>query len=697
MGLLSSPIYTIRRFLFVSILFASIVSFNCIQTPLDPVAPTWDVTLTVPLVDTLRAIDEMIAKDTSIVQINPLSQFISYSDTKLAVLDSIGDRISLSPTGTSMNVTVGPIRVDSTTSSGSLTPFPPGTYPFFPAATVSSPSPPVPAAQNFTSLTFQSGVAELVITNNLPIPILFPDTIRLTDGLGRIVASFGAFAGELPPGISRTAIDNLAGRSTNNSIRVSTNPGRDSIKVQNPRDTTGVVFTNLSTLSFVIRFKNLVVTSATAQIPAQNLLRKDSTSFQMDSLSYLGSLDFKSGNFSIPITNGVNVGVTIKLRLPQLFRNGVVFDTTVTIAPASAVSVDFDLTRLSFSASPPTRFLLYSVEIAQLGSSGSQQTTVNASDSVVAAVSIPSNVPFIVKSGSAIIRPTPLTINQRLGIHLGDLPSIFRLDSIRIPDAQFTLNLRTPGFPVRIWGFRIITSKGTFVDSIHYLDNRIINLQPGMINGLSFDNSNSSVVNVINSFVAQQHTLPDSFRIIADSAFVRPDYVVGDSLNFGTIADTSKVQGDFVVNFPLNIGIKNGTVRDTVDIAGQFRISQNDLDHINSAHLGIQVRNSIPAGFQLSFTMIDSNGVVLRSFPQTGPLGVSAASVGANGFSSGTASSSLSLTANKQDVQALVEAKYLEVKIVLNTTPGQNSVKFRTSDSIRIGVNATINYRAGGS
>jgi len=676
-----------------AVLLLALISMQCIKLPSEPVLPTWDVSANVPVLDTTRTVRELIEKSPTIWTWDPQNYLISYNYADRVLADSIGDRITASPHSARMKVTIGSVRIDSSQVTSTSPPvFPAGSYPFLSASTVRMPGLHSTLAE-FSNLSLESGTARLTIRNDLPVPIEFPEPISLTDGLGRVVAAFN-IGGQIAPGSTQSAVDDLAGRSTNNSITISSTTARDSITINTPGAADSVTFSDTSRISFGIKFTNMRVTSATARIPQQTLVRRDSSVFVADDSTFLQSLTFKSGLFSVNLTNRVDVDVRIRLRLPQLLHGGSAYDSTITIARNSETQVDFDIRHFQVYSPTPTRLLIYSAEINQLGTSGNEYRTISSADSVVVAVNITPGTKFIVMSGSGIIKPTRMNLDQRISLNLGELPNMLRVDTsgIRIPDARFTLNLTTPGFPARIYRFRIraTASRAGIIDSVQYRTNTPINLIPNGSNSLLFDDGNSTIVDVLNRFVAHASVLPDSFRILADSIIVNPDY---DTTTARYIADTSKIRGDFVVDFPLNIGLRSGTVTDTFSIADKININQEDIDQLQTARLFINVRNSIPAAMQLRFAVMDTHKQITRIIPSTDSISINAAGVGANGFSTGPASSSLTIGMTRDDVRALANGKFMEARLQLQTTPGANSVKFRTIDGIRVGVGATIKYR----
>lgn len=682
-----NPILSTGRVLFLAVL--SMMSLQCINQPLAPIAPTWDVQISVPLVDTLRSVSEMVEKDTTVIQRDPVTNLISFSQTKQAVSDSIGDRIKLTPRASRLGVHIGELVVSDVQVGGSVaSPVQGGPFPVFPAQTVRAGAMGAPPVQEFTSLNFQSGVAELTVTNNLPVSIFFPEPISITDGLGRVVATFTGL-GTIDTGSSVTAVDSLTNRTTDNALRISTTPARDSITL----DLSGgnnVTFTPQDNVAFSISFRNMVVSSATARIPTQNPFSEDSTLFQIDDSTFIQTALFKSGRFSVDLSNHVNLTVGTRLRLPQILNRftGTVFDTFRTFAPFDSIRVDINLSQYMFQSPTPTRYVVYTARIEVVDSTDTNQVTVNANDSLLA-VAVTADT-FVVRSASGVIKPIEVLINQPFPLRLGDLPAKFTVDSLVLPDANFTLNLRTP-VEARVSNMHFLARKGGLVDTIGFRTPGPVTLLPGIVNPVVFNDANSTIVQVLNRFVTSARTLPDSLRIFGDG-LLNPNY---DTTVARNVADTSKISGDVRVDFPLNVGIKNGTLRDTIDIADKINIQQEDLGRLNRGTLTFNVFNALPAALQLKAVMLDANGDSMWVFPRSGGIAINAASVGSDGFSNQSAQSIVPIALDRSDVQALVDATFLRFEVTLNTTQSVPSVKFRTSDTIRSRVYGTLSIRIG--
>jgi hypothetical protein len=682
---------------------ASLLSLQCFKQPLEPVMPNWDIQFSIPLADTTRTLLEIVNRDTSILQVRPTEgNLIYYNFREFIGTDTVGNRMKLFPASSRFKVNIGTLRVDSVQVGSSVDSLvPPGTYPNFPGMSVSLPafSSTIPQV---TSLRFASGVAELTVTNNLPVGLTFTDTIRLTDGMGRVVARFD-MGGTIDTGSSRTAIDSLAGRTMDSSITVSNTALLDSIQMSLGSSSDSVTFTPQSGVGFVLRLRDLLVDSATAYIPSQRVFSRDSVEFQADVEDSLGrstmveSAVFKAGNFTIDLMNHLGLEVRARLRLPQLRRiaNNAVFDSAVFLLPSQSASIPIDLTQYRAISLDglPTNKLWYT---AELDSVQGNPATFTRNDSLTAEIIIDSGTVFILQYANVVIEPTPLNVDTTYGLKLGDLPGNFSLDSLFLPRAAFIMDsLRTP-VDARIDTPLLAQVKDTAgmisVDTVRYRGAPFLFQPPVSQIPLRIDSTNSNIIQVMSQFVAQQPSgakrLPDSVHV-KGSATLNPNYSTTPRI----IADTTRIKGRFDVEFPLNIGLKNGIYRDSVDITGKIGIDPPDIERFNRGTLTIEVGNSLPASLKLDLSL--RQDTLVWPLPQlpSDSIFIAAAPVDpVTRFSAGTVQRFISLNLDRDDIRRLADAQFLRFAIRVNAgSPGsQQSVKFRTTDSVRLRISGTL-------
>lgn len=677
---------------FVFLIVPSILLLSCIQKPLSPVAPNWDVQFSVPLVDTTRTVMEIVEKDTSLWQRNPVTNLIYYNFREFIGTDTVGDRMKMFPDNMRFKVTIGALRISDFQSQQNIQVLPDTTYPGIPPMTVSAPRVQTGSGGAFQSLTFETGTAQLTITNNLPIEISFPNPILVTDGTGETVASFLIPGSIAPNGGSASDSSDLAGRSVDSTIRVSSAPTLDSITISTPGSPTPVTIDSTNRLRVEVRFTNITVSSARANIPPQRVFSRDSARFVADDSTLVDSAFFKSGTFSIEMKNWLDLTVTARLRLPNLqyISDSRVFDSSVVLQPQDSILIPINIAQFKAASltGSPTNLFWYT---AQLDSVHGSPGTVSRYDSMTAVV-IP-GTELIVKSARIVIEPIPLNVDTTYKLRLGSLPTNFSLDSLFLPQAAFLMDSLLTPVEARIDTplFAQVRDSAAMinVDTVRYRGAPLV-FQPPVSQGrLRVDSSNSNIIQVMSQFVAQQQggaRLPDSVHV-KGSATLNPVY----DLTPRTIADVTRIKGRFDVEFPLNIGMRNGIYADSANLAGKIGIEQSDIDRFQRGSLTIEVGNSLPASLKLDLSLRkDSVTVTQLPLVITDSILVAAAGVGADGFSNQTARRLISLNLSRQDIINLVEAKYLRFRIRVNTTTGVPSVKFRTTDSVRLRISGTL-------
>jgi hypothetical protein len=111
---------------------------GCFEKPSEPVLPTWDVDLTVPILDKTFTLGELIKKDTTYLKAGAGNQ-IYYSTTEKLDATKIGDNLKISDISTSASTKLGNFEIKNPgTISASIKAFdifpsipsdlPPGNY-----------------------------------------------------------------------------------------------------------------------------------------------------------------------------------------------------------------------------------------------------------------------------------------------------------------------------------------------------------------------------------------------------------------------------------------------------------------------------------------------------------------------------------------------------------------------------------------
>ena len=157
------------------------LGLHCIESPLEPVAPTSDIQLSIPLINRTKYLSEFASKD-SLLKNSPDGGYV-YSSSQ--PIKPIGiDTIKFTPKDGFEQVTLGVFVIDPPSPFGDtlnyreLTGSDAPTFPFpSPAQTYPIPAITTAPFASFENATFESGTISLSIRNKFPVPIDFPDPI----------------------------------------------------------------------------------------------------------------------------------------------------------------------------------------------------------------------------------------------------------------------------------------------------------------------------------------------------------------------------------------------------------------------------------------------------------------------------------------------------------------------------------------
>ena len=289
MGLLRAPggARTSRAVGPIIAALCAFTTFQCLEKPLEPVAPSWDLQLTLPLANRSHSLSEIVAKDTSMLRAG-VGGLISYAATLNAAPTYIGDLISIRPPDTTARVKFGTFNIIAPVITaplsvpwlpqGAVVPVPDTTF-VFPEVHEDIPT--------FESVTFAEGTIQLTLTNNLPLPVDVTGPVTLTDNQGRTIAIFVFSPATVPANGSRTAVDNLDGKTVSHLLTIgglSLHTAGSTTPVTIPA---GDLFTvRLSTAD--LRARRAVL----ADVPSQRLANNDTAYLSMDDSTLIKELRF---------------------------------------------------------------------------------------------------------------------------------------------------------------------------------------------------------------------------------------------------------------------------------------------------------------------------------------------------------------------------------------------------------------------
>lgn len=170
----------------------------------------------------------------------------------------------------------------------------------------------------------------------------------------------------------------------------------------------------------------------------------------------------------------------------------------------------------------------------------------------------------------------------------------------------------------------------------------------------------------------------------------------------GSAFDTSTVALDFEIKIPLRLSLDTLASSDSSDINEEI-----NTDNFENFVLNLRSESEIPFNTEGKLLFLDETRQPLRlangnpfTFPRTGDtakLRFASAPINPNtGFSNGTATSTMRLDFNPEEIRLLKRARFLFNQVFINTkTPTPRRVILRSTDTFRLRGTGEIIYRVG--
>lgn len=679
------------------LLLTLLVSISLLQSCgiKSPTAPTWDVSLNLPLVDTTYSILDMIKKDSSIVKPDYTKNgLLVYNTVKEVEKIEVSDKLKVDGFSTNTSKQIGTISIngDSTKadigfnwSQQGLTP---GTQvPILPENNrpVSSELSPI---NQFQSAKFESGTINITIKNN------FAQHCTLTvNGLtiknsatNEIVAQTTASL-VVPPNSTKS----FPAVSFNTNVTV-----KNQLKFETSVSMTGSG-TNLVTIpqtafSVITKFSTLSVAEASAKIPQQNPVTIDS-SITMDAVSpqptKFKTIKIATGRLNITLVNNLDVDANVVMEIPNMKTPAnVKYTVSKTILRKSTTKFvdNISLTDYSFASldNNPTNKVSYKVTFTSQGST--DYRTIKKTDDFKATVDFSA---LGIKEFTGLVKPTALDeTRSAINLDTKDLQAKFGFGQINFnkplielhlaPSAGAKLNFKING---RLEAQNSIGQKNTLNLNANTMDKTTITETDTVIK-LNADS--------VSNFFKKFSRLPDSIFVYA-----------GGTLNSNyqsvTVTNTSFVSGSSKIEFPLDLGISDGLFTDSVKMDFDAD-KQKRIRDLNTSDMNLILTNGLAASFSFTGKLYDSDNKFLMYFPpkhtdQDTAVTVSGGVTDVNGnvITKTNQTVTVKIAAGESDL--IARAKYMRILIKLNTSRSTNlPVKFKTKDDIRITSFGGVNY-----
>lgn len=657
----------------------------------NPIMPSWDVDLTVPVVDREFNLQSVIDKDSSVLR--------AYNDpTRLGLLYYgevsdispivVGDKLRMSPIGLSTGFTIGAIKVNQPTPVTVNIPvseFAPGAtggqpflFPPIPAQSVSKSLPPI---DSFEEAVFESGNLELHFDNNNGVTITINSVSFKNTATGVVIPQLTSNTPlNIPQGQRGTIVFPLAGAVVPKGMSIDivlSSPGSGGSIITLPNNAgTGVV----------AQFTSFTLSQVTAPLPAQDPVSFDST-FVLDDSSSFAEIVIDQGQLSLTLSNTLDVGVIASLTINNLRKpDNTPFTAMPTLGRVGSGSENQTVTVSDLhdwkivsgsGGSTLTNELDFSVTVNTVPATDPR--TLRKTDNIAVLVSMSE---LVLKSINGKFKPTPLDFAATsIPIKLGTF-SAFTASQLVFDKFGLVLNINST--TTEELGFSgTITGKNSYRTQVVNIPYTVIHQ-----NANTITLSDQELRDFINAFATSP---PDSI-ILKYNAILNPGYKVG------AIAATDSLYGNSDIEVPVKLGIGGGQFTDTSEVNIEESNREN-LDNLLSASISMNIENGLPLGISVVSDFYDENGNLLFRFPPNrapnpSTLNVLGGLVDVNGKVTTPRSNTFTLQVNQDEFSKLTLAKKIVSTVNLNTT-GVNAlpVQFRTSDKIKIKGFGLVQYR----
>ena len=669
---------------------------GCFEKPSEPVLPTWDVDLTVPILDKTFTLKELIEKDTTYFKVGAGNQ-IYYSTSENLDATKIGDNLKISDISTSASTELGNFEIKNPgTISASIKAYdifpslssnlPPGDYIIPSNAPGQTVTTNFTAFDNFQRVTFDGGVIKVTVNNGLPVPLQFPNGLAIYNSNDLTTPILTLFENATINANSElTATADLAGKTllANLSLKVTVlSPGSEGQQVYLD---VNQMFVNVSA-----SLENLSIASAEARIPQQTEPVVISDSFVLEpnepQPDLINEVLFKSGSMEIKITNNIDLGLNGSITLYNFVNRSnnnplqISLDIGRKNSAFNTLTFNLDLKDYKLVGNL-TNKVDYKVEV-RTEDTGDEFRTINKNDGLSAEINLKD---IVIESISGKAKPREISFEeQKIDLTgLKDYREKFR-GSLKFDDIQVEINLfKTAQFTfdlnLKIKGVNTKTGK---VDSIEIpLDQRRFE---GSSHRIVLNKNNSNIVDFINSFASEE--LPE-YLIVSGNVFLNPNY------ELGKVSSSDSVYGSVSVSFPASIGISNAVFEDTAEVSELSEDTKKEIDKTNYGELFVEVENGLGVEVKFRAKILGAVMDSLLSIPKSDDFTISPAPVGSDGFSTGTTKYINVIELNRDEIQKFKDMKFVRSFISIATANSGEIVKFRTTDSIKVKIYGRVNYR----
>lgn len=662
-GFLNSPTthFALKALLGIAVVLVILTLIQCSIEK--PVAPIFTTNMTVPLINRVYSIREIIDK---------IDQPGLSIDSTGDVLFSVNEELDTIKVSDNLDINDISLEVSETVGQVSLAPEAPGPVTINLGDYISlnlGALQPVSfdvqsgfqAFDNFNWAEIASGGIDFIIANDFGVDL---DTVILQVfdvGYSRVISTTPLPSG-IPAGGNDTAHVNLGGKTISNHLQLNIHchtPGGEVLSLADKTMTTSLEFPG-----------GLVIAAAQAVIPAVE--KNFASEIQLSESNTIISAEISSGTAEIQIHNFTSLQGNILISLPDFRINGLPYTLSRMVNPNSTDSVNINLDGFVFE--PIDQSKPQTVEIqarALLDSTGSDLVTIQQSDSISVKVSLTGlkfqGLTGIIDSTSASFDSVSAAI---------DLPKGF--DSLQLVNAELILEVENG-----------INFAGNLNIDIIGNQGKALTLQGVIAAG----NPNSPVISYISN-----SNLADFLNPVPSGITVSGAIQFGDGISSGTISADDFIVSRVKISSPLEAVIGQSVFEGSI---ASEKISQEDIDkimdHIVQADFNSTITNHLPLGVSVEIYFSGDSATVYTNPELTlGPIEVNAGTIESNGEVIFSTESENVISIDSNDIKILENPILYSGQIITLVGSNGQTIKITSDDYVAASGVIQVQYKFNG-
>lgn len=645
--------------------------FNVVSCSVEkPSAPSWDVDITVPLINKVYTMAE-IAEDETALFVDSTG---SVNFEVEAELDQyfVGDQLTLEDQQEDMGIEMGTFTVEAPGSEFTFIELQ-EIYPeasnrdgetvVVPPFSFETQKRPLQDYESFSYVVIESGVAGLIVTNNLPVPLGPPLVLEIWDTDADVLVASESANAQVAPGETETFTFDLQGQRVPNrlSLKISgDSPGSNGQPVQIDAQ---------STFEMEAEIGELTANEALARIPAQTVQETDEITISDSVVVTEANID--NGSVEIAVAGDLPLDAWLICSLPDF-----VSPSGTALIDSFFIDRDFPaphtINLSGFSLRPQTAdFGQQPIRVfwtARTVSTGSNMVLIRSTDTYQAGFAM-QNVRF--SSLSGMLNETTIDIEQS-EIAL-DIPA--DLDNVVFETAQMELNIQNSiYFPAEI-DLRL-EGENESGDRSELFIKEVI--QPASQSGAP--TMTTIVLNDGNSSIS------DFISIVPKYLRVFGQVKLGNESWVGTVSRDDYINGTVTLRAPLALSFPAQSVEsDPTELEIDQDVREDIVENLANGSFFVKIRNHLPLGASVEFVFGNSEAELFDNpILQVGPVRVDGGVVDGSGFVQQERVSEITIDLTEAQMQTFLETPlFAGVRLQVDGTNGQ-TVKVLDSDSIQI-------------